>query len=170
MFNMVTTAPHIVSRTFNAPRELVWKANTEADSIGSWFSPPGFTARVNRMDFRVGGEYLSSQYDKDGNIYMRGRIIYTEIDPIEKLAYIQSFCDENEELGFHPELPLWPRQVLSEITFEDLGDSRTRMTVKWSPYMSTPEEEAFFASIRSSTDLGWAGTFDKLESYLNTVK
>ena len=167
---MIATKPHIVSRTFHAPRELVWKANSEADRIGAWFSPPGFTARVDRMDFRVGGEYISTQYDKEGKIYMRGKILYKEISPIEKLVYIQSFRHENDELGSHPELPLWPRQILSTITLEDLGDNRTRMTVEWSPYRCTSEEEAFFETVRPSTELGWAGTFDKLEIYLKTAK
>ncbi len=46
----------VVTRIFDAPRELVWKAWTDPKYVMQWWGPKGFTAPVCQMDFRVGGE------------------------------------------------------------------------------------------------------------------
>jgi uncharacterized protein YndB with AHSA1/START domain len=48
----------IISRIFDAPRELVWKAWTETELVMRWWGPEGFTAPVVEIDLRVGGKYL----------------------------------------------------------------------------------------------------------------
>ena len=48
----------VVTRVFDAPRELVWKAWTDPKYIMQWWGPKGFTAPVCEMDFRVGGKFL----------------------------------------------------------------------------------------------------------------
>ena len=53
----------VVTRVFDAPRELVWKAWTDPKYIMQWWGPKGFTAPVCQMDFRVGGKSLSLHED-----------------------------------------------------------------------------------------------------------
>jgi hypothetical protein len=48
----------VVTRVFDAPRELVWKAWTDPKYVMQWWGPKGFTAPVCQMDFRVGGKFL----------------------------------------------------------------------------------------------------------------
>ncbi len=48
----------VVTRVFDAPRELVWKAWTDPKYVMQWWGPKGFTAPVCQMDFRVGGKSL----------------------------------------------------------------------------------------------------------------
>ena len=163
-------ASHIVSRVFNAPRELVWKANTEGERMGQWLAPKGFTALVKSMDFRIGGVYHYAQISADKSTYMWGKITYKEIHPIEKLVFIQSFSDENGGIGTHPMAPLWPKEMLSTTTFEDLGGNRTRMSVEWAPYNASPEEQAFFDGARDGITGGWNGSFDHLADYLKTAQ
>jgi uncharacterized protein YndB with AHSA1/START domain len=56
--------------------------------------------------------------------------------------------------------------MLSTLTFTDLGNGRTRMTVEWSPINAAAEELEVFDKMRSGMDQGWGGTFDKLAEYL----
>ena len=50
----------IITRLFDAPRELVWKAWTEPERIMRWWGPKGFTSPVFKIDLRVGGEYSAA--------------------------------------------------------------------------------------------------------------
>src|SRR5262249_12820696 len=47
----------VISRVFDAPRELVWKCFTEPERMKEWWGPKGFTVIASKMDFRVGGTY-----------------------------------------------------------------------------------------------------------------
>ena len=48
----------VITRIFDAPRELVWKAWTDPKYVMQWWGPKGFTAPICQMDFRVGGKFL----------------------------------------------------------------------------------------------------------------
>ena len=56
----------VVTRVFDAPRELVWKAWTDPKYVMQWWGPKGFTAPVCKMDFRVGGKFLCCMRAPDG--------------------------------------------------------------------------------------------------------
>ncbi len=56
----------VVTKIFDAPRELVWKAWTDPKYIMQWWGPKGFTVRVCEMDFRVGGKLLCCTRTPDG--------------------------------------------------------------------------------------------------------
>ena len=55
-----------ITRVFDAPRELVWKAWTDPKYIMQWWGPKGFTAPVCKMDFRIGGKLLCCMRAPDG--------------------------------------------------------------------------------------------------------
>ena len=55
----------IIKRSFDAPRELVWKAWTQPEHMIRWFGPKSFTLPVSMIDLRVGGEYLSCMRSPD---------------------------------------------------------------------------------------------------------
>ena len=163
------TAPHIVTRLFNAPRELVWKANTEPDRMSKWFAPAGADAGVKQMELRVGGVCHYYQRAADGSNEVWGLMTFVEVDPLERLVYRQSFSDAEGNITAHPMAPTWPRKMNSKVTFEDLGNNTTRMTVEWTPFEASEEEVAMFESARAGMDQGWKGTLDKLEEYLEAA-
>lgn len=168
-----TTAvkPYIVSREFNAPRELVWKVNTQAEHLEKWLGPEGVTGFTKRMDFRVGGKYHYAQRTADGSFNAWGIVTYLEISPVDRIVSIQSFSDEDGGISTHPMAPTWPRVIHWVMDFEDLGDGRTKLNVTWLPLEgSSAEELTTFDGARAGMDGGWKGTMDKLEAYINSVK
>ncbi len=56
----------VVTRVFDAPRELVWKAWTDPKYVMQWWGPKGFTSPHCEIDFRVGGKFLCSMRSPDG--------------------------------------------------------------------------------------------------------
>jgi len=84
----------VVTRIFDAPRALVWKAWTEAKYAMQWWGPKGFTAPVCKIDFRVGGKYLFCMRSPDGWEGWNGGEYY-EIVPQEKIVYSMYFADKD---------------------------------------------------------------------------
>ncbi|MBI4275605.1 MAG: SRPBCC domain-containing protein, partial [Rhizobiales bacterium] len=79
----------VISRVFDAPRKLVWKAWTEAERLAQWWGPKGCTIRVVKLDVRPGGIFHYAMQFKPGHD-MWGRFIYREIAAPERLIYISS--------------------------------------------------------------------------------
>ena len=91
----------VITRAFDAPRELVWKAFTESDRLSQWWGPKGFTMLVRALDFRPGGVYHYSMRSPDGHI-MWGKFIYREIQAPERLVFVNSFSDEEGNIVRSP--------------------------------------------------------------------
>ena len=154
-----------ISRTFDAPRELVWKAWTERDRLVQWFGPKGFTMPVATLDFRPGGVFHYCMRSAGGGQEMWGRFVYREIVPPERIAWVHSFSDETGGLARSPFGGDWPLEMLASVTFAEQG-GRTTVTVRWAPLNATEAERKAFDAARESMRGGWTGTFDQLDAYL----
>ncbi len=82
----------VVTRVFDAPRELVWKAWTDPKYVMQWWGPKGFTAPVCKMDFRVGGKSLFCMRTPDGYEGWNA-VEYHEIVLHEKIVSLMYFSD-----------------------------------------------------------------------------
>jgi uncharacterized protein YndB with AHSA1/START domain len=154
----------VISRVFDAPRDLVWKAFTEPKRMQQWWGPKGVTVVKSEMDLRPGGSYLYAMRTPDGQT-MWGKMVYREITPQSRIVFVNSFSDEAGGVTRHPMAPTWPLEMLSVFTFEEQG-GKTKFTVKWSPLNATEEERATFAAGHTSMNQGWSGTMDQLAAYL----
>jgi uncharacterized protein YndB with AHSA1/START domain len=120
----------VVTRVFDAPRELVWKAWTDPKYVMQWWGPKGFTAPYCEMDFRVGGKFLCCMRAPDGQEFWNGGE-YHEIVPYEKIVSSMYFSDskgnkvEPEHYGIEHEAI---EDVHDVVLFEDLGNGQTRLT------------------------------------------
>jgi uncharacterized protein YndB with AHSA1/START domain len=85
----------VIERTVNAPRELVWRAWTEADQIAKWWGPNGFTTTIHAMDVRVGGAWRFIMHGPDGTDYPN-KIVYREIVKPERLVYDHGEDEDND--------------------------------------------------------------------------
>jgi len=163
-----TVEDFVISRAFDAPRELVWKAFTDPEHMKNWWGPKGFTMRFSRMDFRPGGSYHYCMRSPDGHD-MWGKFVYREIVAPERIVFINSFSDENGGVTRHPMAPTWPLEMLSTFTFAE-QNGKTTLTIRWSPINATEEELKTFDAGRTGMNQGWSGTFEQLENYLAKVR
>jgi uncharacterized protein YndB with AHSA1/START domain len=150
----------LIVRTFDAPRELVWKAWTDPQHFMRWWGPKDYTCPFCEMDLRVGGKYLNCMRSPEGKEYW-GTGVFREIIPMERLVFTDSFADEHGNVvpathyGFNSDFPL---EMLVKVTFEDLG-GRTKMTLEHIGIPTGPESEG--------TQQGWNESFDKLDESLS---
>jgi uncharacterized protein YndB with AHSA1/START domain len=164
--NTAESAPFefVISRTVDAPREVVWKAWTEPERLMKWFSPKGFANVASQVDLRVGGSFHYGLRTPDGG-EIWGKFIYREIVPPERLVFIVHFSDPEGGVTRHPMSLTWPLKTLSTVTLEARGD-QTLLTVRAVPFEATDEETRTFEEGRESMKGGWGGTLDQLEAYL----
>jgi uncharacterized protein YndB with AHSA1/START domain len=83
----------VMSRVFDAPRDLAWQAFTQPGRMKEWWGPKGFKVIAANMDLRVGGSYHYGMRAPDGKT-MWGKFTYRGSVPPEKLVFINSFSDE----------------------------------------------------------------------------
>ncbi|MEA2976673.1 MAG: hypothetical protein QOF19_2193 [Alphaproteobacteria bacterium] len=155
----------VISRVFDAPRQLLWECFTNPERMKHWWGPKGFTVITSKMDLRPGGTYLYGMKAPNGSP-MWGKFTYREIVPQEKLIFINSFSDENGGVTRHPMAPTWPLEMLSTFTFEDQPGGKTKFTVRWATYNASEEEQKTFDAGHASMTQGWGGTMDQLAAYL----
>jgi uncharacterized protein YndB with AHSA1/START domain len=151
----------VITRIFNAPRELVWEAWTKPEHVMRWHGPKIFTCPSAKIDFRVGGKYLFCMRSDTGpEIWQKGLWstgVYKEIVPFEKIVCTDCFADENGNVvpatyyGMADDIPL---EMLVTLTFEDL-QGKTKMTLR---HRGLPVGE-----MSEGADQGWNESFDKLE-------
>ena len=158
----------VISRTFDAPRDLMWKVWTEEKRLAQWFGPKGVAIFHSKNDLRPGGMYLYGMRSPDGNEFW-GRWIYLDIAEPERLTFVISFSDANGGLMQHPMAPEWPLEWLSDITFTEQR-GKTTVTVKWWAINTTEAQAHSFATGHDSMTQGWSGTFEQLTGYIAAAK
>lgn len=82
-----TTGREIVAtRTFDAPRELVFDAWTRPEFVAQWWGPNGFTITTYEMDVRTGGVWHFTMHGPDGRDYLN-KFVYIEVVRPERIVY-----------------------------------------------------------------------------------
>ena len=139
----------VMERVYEAPRELVFQAWTEAERLGEWWGPNGFTTTTLAMDFRPGGAWRFIMHGPDGTDYPN-RITYQEIVAPERLVYDHDDDDDSRDTAFHV-----------TVTFEQEG-AGTRLTMR--TLLPTPEERD--RVVKFGAVEGGRQTLDHLAEYL----
>ncbi len=156
-----TTNELVITREFNAPKELLWKAWTDPEHCKRWWGPKNYTSPVCNIDLRVGGKYLSSMRSDDGlDIWSTG--VYREIIPFKKLVLTDSFSDDKGTPIHASNYNMpgnWPPELLITVEFEE-QDGRTEMTLT---HERLPEE------MKDMCRDGWNESFDKLDEQLTNI-
>jgi uncharacterized protein YndB with AHSA1/START domain len=148
-----------ITRIFDAPRELVWKACTDPELAKRWWGPRDFTAPLITLDLRVGGKYLYDMRSPDGKDFWSTGLL-REIVPLEKLVYTDNFADEEGNIvpaSYYGMAGEWPDELLVTITFED-QNGKTRFTLV---HEGMPPGD-----MTEQAKAGWNESFDKLEKVL----
>jgi uncharacterized protein YndB with AHSA1/START domain len=149
----------VITRVFDASRDLVWRAWTEPDHFKRWWGPRDFTSPSCKMDFREYGKYLFCMRSPDGKEYWSTGI-YKEIIVPERIVFTDSFADEKGNVvpaahyGMGEDFPL---ENIVTVTFEE-HNGKTRMTLK---HEGLPAGEML-----KLTGISWNESFDKLAESL----
>ncbi len=157
-----------LSRTFDAPRGLVWKVYTDVEHLAKWWGPKGFTWLRGTLDLKLGGVFHYGMRAPTGQ-QMWGKFVYREIKAPERIVFTNSFSDENGGTVRAPFNPNWPLEVLNTITFTETG-GKTVLAMTGSPFNATKAEHDAFESMRPSLDQGFKGTFDQLAEHLAEIQ
>jgi len=142
-----------IVRAFDAPRELVFRAYSDAEAIKQWFGPAPWPVTYCEMDFRVGGTWHFCMTGPDGQ---QGWSIahYEEIVPPERIVYRDAFSDADGNVV--------PPQARITVRFEERGPNRTLLRSE-SVYASNDERDWV---ISMGVEEGIGLTYDQLERYL----
>ena len=154
----------VITRTFNAPRALVFKAFSEREALDQWWGPAGMEMSNTTLDFRPGGTYHYGMKTPDGNI-MWGKFRYLEINEPEQIVFISSFSDKDGNIARAPFFDKFPLEIRNTLTLTE-NNGKTTLTLRGGPINATEEEQNAYMGMISGMEQGFGGTFDQLEAYL----
>ncbi len=139
----------IMSRLFNAPRELIFKVITDPRQLPNWWGPRQYTTVVDQMEPKAGGVWRYIQRDDQGNEFaFRG--VYHAVQSPELI--IDTF--EWEGLPNHV--------ILETMRLEAQSDGKTLLTVS-SVFQSVADRDGM---LQSGMEAGSNESYDRLEELL----
>lgn len=155
----ISTRELVITRVFDAPRELVFQAWTDPRMLVRWWGPKTYTSPVCKVDLRVGGSYHFCMRTPGGQeIWSTG--VYHEIVPPERLVMTDSFADEHGNVvpwSHYGVTGDWPLEILLTLTLDE-HDGKTTMTLR---------QEGFPVSrLGDRAEAGWNESFDKFADFL----
>lgn len=148
----------VLTRTFDAPRELVFRAFSTCEHLSHWWGPRAWPMEECAMDFRVGGVWHYCLRGPEEGDESWGRAVFDEIVEPERIAYTDAFSDAEGQID--EEMP----QTRSTVELAD-AEGGTRLTLR--------AEYPTSADLRQVLDMGMVAgiteTFDRLDEHLDDV-
>ena len=139
----------LITRTLDAPIELVWEVWTDPKHISNWWGPNGFTTSISLMDVVPGGEWDLVMHGPDGTDY-KNKSVFKEVIPFKKIVYE------------HVSGP----KFTATIRFEEQGE---QTLIKWHMLFETAEQ--FIQVVKTfKADEGLKQNIEKLNAYLVNLK
>ncbi len=136
-----------ITRVFDAPRDLVWRAWADPKMVAQWFGPRGFTSSVPQWDLRVGGALRIVMHGPDGNDYpMKG--VFTEVTPSQRLSYTNIALDNDGNHLLEGETVV--------VFLEDAGKTTLSLTAHAVGLV------AMAPQMLAGMEAGWTQTIDRL--------
>jgi uncharacterized protein YndB with AHSA1/START domain len=140
-----------LTRVFDAPRKLVFKAWTDPKIVAQWWGPHHFTNPVCELDARPGGAIRIHMRGPDGTVYpMTGT--YQEIVEPERIVFTSAALDAAGNPMF---------EMLTTVTFAE-QDRKTKQILRTRVIKSTAEAPRYLAGMEA----GWTQSLQRLTAYL----
>jgi uncharacterized protein YndB with AHSA1/START domain len=147
----------VMTRSFDAPRRLVWAALTSSELIRRWlYAPDGWTMTTCDMDVRVGGPFRWSWDGPDGKPAMTVSGEHREVDPPNKLVHT-----ERMRLGSDMDLG----ELLATI---ELTEKDERTTLRMTLLFNSKQERD--GALQSGMERGVSAGYDTLDDVLKTIE
>jgi uncharacterized protein YndB with AHSA1/START domain len=146
----------VMTREFDAPRELVFEALTKPEHLVRWFGRRQDRLAVCEVDLRAGGSARYVWRFEDGS-EMGITDVYREITPPERIVFAETFDEPyTGEMG---------GETLNTLTLEE-GEGKTTLTGT-TLYKSREDRDR---ALQTGMEVGAAETFDRLDELLETLK
>lgn len=143
----------VLTRVFDAPRELVFKVWTDPKHVARWWGPHGFTNPVCELDLRPGGAILIHMRGPDGTVYPMTGVFQDVVRP-ERLVFTSAALDSDGKPMF---------EVLTIVTFADEG-GKTKQILRARVIKTTPQAAPYIAGMEQ----GWTQSLERLTAYVAT--
>jgi len=145
----------VMTHVFDAPREMVFKAWTEAKQMAQWWGPNGFTNPLCELDVRPGGAMKIHMRAPNDVVYpMKG--IFEEIDEPNRLVFVSSALDEKGNSMF---------DILNTVIFAEQG-GKTVLTLQARILKASAQAPQYLQGMRA----GWTQSLDRLGAHLPSMK
>lgn len=137
-----------ITRVFEAPRSMVFRAWIDPEQMARWAAPRGFSRGEAHSDVRVGGTYRACIRSPEGqDHWVHGE--YREIVEPARLVMTHGWLDEKGQPG---------HMTLITVTFEELGPRKTQMNFLQTGFDSTDSRDGHHG--------GWTSSFEQLGALL----
>jgi uncharacterized protein YndB with AHSA1/START domain len=144
----------VITRVFDAPRELVFKAWTETKHMAQWWGPKGFTNPVCELDVRAGGAIRIHMRAPNGVVYPMSGMFEEIIEP-ERLVFVSSALDDKGYSMF---------DVLNTVSFAEQG-GKTLLTLQARVIKATAQAPQYLKGMEA----GWTQSLDRLGDLLEVI-
>ena len=142
----------VITRIFDAPRELVFRAWTEPERFMKWTGPRGFVGSNHTIDLRPGGAWrVMIKKESNGEELWHGGV-YREVAPPERLVFTFAWDGDDGK----PE-----NEMLIELNLEE-HEGKTKMTFRQTRFKSIAQRDGHRG--------GWNSSFDKLDELIATTR
>ena len=153
-----------ITRRFDRPRAVVWRAWSDPDELAQWWGPQGCTVQVARLEFRPGALFHYAMRFGEAPP-MWGRFNYREIAEPERIVWLNSFANEHGGIARAPFGENCPLEIENTVTFTEEGGGTT-VSLRARPFGALEVERQYFDDLRGSLDDGYGGTFERLADHL----
>lgn len=155
----VETRDVLITRTFDAPREMVFRAWTDPEVLARWYAPQGCTLEIRKMEVREGGTlHTCIRNPEYPDCWCVGTFL--EIKAPERISYTLALADEagqrmtSEAVGKDPD---WPDETTVTVTFEEEA-GKTHLTLHQNAREAVAKRTGAYPS--------WLQMLDRLEEVL----
>jgi uncharacterized protein YndB with AHSA1/START domain len=144
----------VMTRTFDAPRELVFKAWTDPKQVQQWWGPHGFTNPRCEVDARPGGAIRIDMRGPDGMVYPM-KAAFEEVREPERLVFVTSALDDKGNSMF---------DVRNTVTLVERR-GKTELTLQAQVIRSTAVAPQYLKGM----EVGWSQSLERLEAYVRSL-
>ena len=141
----------VLTRVFDAPRELVFKVWTDPKHVAQWWGPHGFTNPVCELDARPGGAIRIHMRGPNGIVYPM-TAVYQEVVEPERLVFISAALDADGKPMF---------ELLNTVTFAEEG-GKTKQILRVRVIKRTAQAAPYLAGMEP----GWTQSLERLAAYV----
>jgi len=157
----------VLSRNFDAPRNLVWQAWTDPKLLATWYGP-NITTIIHKFDLQPDGVWYNEMQMGEKSSFQK--VIFQNIIEQEKIVWHHhSSVDADWNDAPNPMMGNWPRVLLTTITFDDNGD-KTNVRLTQTPHDANDEEIAAFAQMMEGMKGGWGKGYEIMDGLLAELK